>query len=394
MEEIWREMRWIMDVLQYARYKQPPGGIPLTWLMYFTKSMSKDGAQSTLCNPDYLLSPTPSPEPGRKQNSDSHGISDEDGSSEVFLATDSDYDSSRAQSPKELDLIYSAVPDCSRRPNHILRDSAPDVLRAYEFRSPIASSNQEGPRHPTIYDSDFVLPSRQLELLHITEKRQAYCVRTSSLDMPKQSFHIQRKCWSRPESMDESSAEQKSNESEQQSSGSYTTRNKPSVSFHPDTDLPPEDYSGPFCKEESHDCTEWSNTCQGSVEKGPEPNGGKKLNSVSLRVYPEYQTGLPKETSVKLQVTVSTSACEIVKLVVKEMNEVSIKMSGSTEALCYRDDQLDHFGLMLVTDTMEKWLRDDFQPLCLQNPWTKGRLCVRIKEFSPLLLQYGKATTV
>uniref|UniRef100_UPI00398E82D6 ankyrin repeat and fibronectin type-III domain-containing protein 1-like n=1 Tax=Pristiophorus japonicus TaxID=55135 RepID=UPI00398E82D6 len=386
MEEIWREMRWIMDVLQYARYKQPPGGIPLTWLMDFTRDIKKDNLQSISSNLDYLPSPSPSPETSRKHPSDSHGISDEEGSSEVFLATDSDYDSSRAQSPKEVDLIYSSASDCSRKPSHNLRDSAPDVLRAHELKSQLLSGSHEDTRHTAFYDSDFVLPSRQLELLHITEKRQAYCVRTSSLDIPTQSFHIQRKCWSRPESVDECPAEQKS-------SGSSVSRHRPCVPFKPDTPLHSEDTSRLISHSESQDSTEWINPHQESLEK-VQPNGGKMLNSVSLRVYPQYLTGLSKEISIMLHVTDSTSAREIVQLVIRETNETAMKMSGDKDAGFYGDDQLDHFGLVLSMDNMEKWLRDDFLPLSLQNPWTKGRLCVRIKEYSPLLVQYGKATTV
>ncbi|XP_078096007.1 ankyrin repeat and fibronectin type-III domain-containing protein 1-like [Mustelus asterias] len=387
MEEIWREMRWIMDVLQYARYKQPPGGIPLTWLMDFTTDIKKDNPQSISSNLDYLPSPTPSPETSRKHPTDLHGMSDEEGSSEVFLATDSDYDSSRAQSPKEVDLICSSAPDCNRRPSHNLRDSAPDVLQAHELKSQLVTSSHEDTRHTVLYDSDFVLPSRQLELLHITEKRQAYCVRTSSLDIPTQSFHVPRKCWSRPKSMDECATEQKP-------SGSSVNWHRPCLSFNANTPLNSEDTSRLTSHSESQDSTEWINSHQESLEKEDQPYEGKKLNSVSLRVYPQYHTGLSKEISVKLHVTCSTSAREIVKLVIRQTNEMAIKMSGDKDAQFYRDDQLHHFGLVLSMDNTEKWLQDDFLPLSLQNPWTKGRLYVRIKEYSPLLVQYGKATTI
>ncbi|XP_072337409.1 ankyrin repeat and fibronectin type-III domain-containing protein 1-like isoform X2 [Scyliorhinus torazame] len=367
MEEIWREMRWIMDVLQYARYKQPPGGIPLTWLMDFTTDIKKDNLQSISSNLDFLPSPTPSPETSRKHPPDSHGISDEEGSSEVFLATDSDYDSSRAQSPKEVDLICSSAPDCNRRPSHNLRDNAPDVLQAHELKSQPVTSSHEDTRHTALYDSDFVLPSRQLELLHITEKRQAYCVRTSSLDIPTQSFHIQRKCWSRPESMDEYPTEQKS-------SGSSVNRHRPCLPFNMDTPLHSEDTSRQISHSESQESIEWIKLHQESLEKEDQPYEGKKLNP--------------------LHVTGSTSAQEIVKLVIRETNETAMKMSGDKDAQFYRDDQLHHFGLVLSMDNTEKWLQDDFLPLSLQNPWTKGILFVRIKEYSPLLMQYGKATAV
>lgn len=60
--------------------------------------------------------------------------SDEDGSSEVFLPTDSDYDSSDALSPRELDLLYSPASDLSQQVMHSLGGSAPDVLQIHELR--------------------------------------------------------------------------------------------------------------------------------------------------------------------------------------------------------------------------------------------------------------------
>ncbi|KFP61018.1 hypothetical protein N322_01816, partial [Cariama cristata] len=136
MEEIWREMRWIIDALQHARYKQPSCGVSLSGFLSEAGGAMKEKTQSTSSHLDYLPSPAPSPETSRKLNSDSHGLSDEEGSSEVFLATDSDYDSSRAQSPKELDLVYSSSgPECcSRRVARTLRDSAPDVLQTHELK--------------------------------------------------------------------------------------------------------------------------------------------------------------------------------------------------------------------------------------------------------------------
>lgn len=89
----------------------------------------------------------------------------------------------------------------------------------------------------------------------------------------------------------------------------------------------------------------------------------------------------------------------MVQLVVQEMNVVSRRMlgsSGSEQEQCvyYSPEQLMHFGLVLVVDNREKWLQDDFCPLELQNPWLRGKLCVRIKEYSPLALTHSRATTV
>lgn len=124
---------------------------------------------------------------------------------------------------------------------------------------------------------------------------------------------------------------------------------------------------------------------------------------------------------VQLRVTPTTSAREMVQLVVQEMNAVARQLlSGASDrcafgpegwacgcgmAACvcgppaaaagvYGAEHLEHFGLVLVLDERVKWLQDDFCPLQLQNPWSRGKLCVRIKEYSPLAMQHSRATTV
>lgn len=99
----------------------------------------------------------------------------------------------------------------------------------------------------------------------------------------------------------------------------------------------------------------------------------------------------------QLCVTPGTSAREMVQLVVQEMNAVSRRVLGGgdqDQCVYYSVEQLKHFGLVLVLDSREKWLQDDFCPLELQNPWLRGKLCVRIKEYSPLALKHSRATTV
>ncbi|XP_071427392.1 ankyrin repeat and fibronectin type-III domain-containing protein 1-like isoform X2 [Pithys albifrons albifrons] len=388
MEEIWREMRWIMDALQHARYKQPSCGVSLSGFLSEATGAMKEKTRSSSSHLNYLPSPVPSPETSRKLNSDLHGLSDEEGSSEVFLATDSDYDSSRAQSPKELDLVYSSSgPECcSRRVARSLRDSAPDVLQAHELQTPPPPPPPpEEPRPPPeLYDSDFVLPSRQIELLRITEKRQAYCVRTSSLDFPKPHCQAPRK--SCPGSVDSSPTE------------SRTTGHCGQLRLGTGSMPSPEHRRGgqgsePVCRTRSD---EWT---QNFPEQQPEQPGcladqGKKPGPVTLRVCPQYETGLSKETSVKLHITSQTSAGEVVKLVVLEMNDISRGMLGGSAAICYGEEQLEHFGLVFASDESERWLPDDFLPLSLTTSQPEGQFYVRIKETSPLVLQYGPATTV
>uniref|UniRef100_A0A667WLX5 Ankyrin repeat and fibronectin type III domain containing 1 n=1 Tax=Myripristis murdjan TaxID=586833 RepID=A0A667WLX5_9TELE len=142
LDEMWRDLRWITDALQYARYKQPRGGVPVTCLVDASAPESDSGQQktdSTSSTMDYLPTPSPSPELRRRKavsgESNPQLGSDEDGSSEVFLPTDSDYDSSDALSPRELDLLYSPPQDFSQQAVHSLGGSAPDVLQIHEIRS-------------------------------------------------------------------------------------------------------------------------------------------------------------------------------------------------------------------------------------------------------------------
>ncbi|XP_042294602.1 ankyrin repeat and fibronectin type-III domain-containing protein 1-like isoform X2 [Sceloporus undulatus] len=383
MEEIWREMRWMMDALQHARYKQPSCGVSLVWFIEESSTALKEKTESTSSHFDFLPSPTPSPETSRKLNSDSRGNSDEEGSSEVFLATDSDYDSSRAQSPRELDLVYSSSgPEgYSRRSLRPLRDSAPDVLQSHELKTPPVPPEEHQPPSE-LYDSDFVLPSRQIELLRITEKRQAYCVRTSSLDFPKPLCHGARK--SCPGSVDSSPTETR------------TAGRCSPLRFGTGSELSPKhswsaENSEPVFRTRS---VEWTRTFQETSEPGHVANHGKSSGSFTVHVCPQYETGLSNETSIKLHITNKMSAEDVVKLVVQEMNAISREVLGTADAFSYSEEQLGHFGLVFVSDDVEQWLPNDFLLLSLQKAWPDGRFCVRIKETSPLLFQYGPATTV
>ncbi|GAB0197683.1 ankyrin repeat and fibronectin type-III domain-containing protein 1 [Grus japonensis] len=137
IDEIWRKMRWITEALQYARYKQPAAGLPIKKLVDLSEEHSQKKISSTSSHIDCLPSPPPSPEARiqrRKAVTDSQPCSDEEGCSEVFLPTDSDYDSSDALSPRELDLIYSSSHDISQQAGSGLGGSAPDVLQVHDMK--------------------------------------------------------------------------------------------------------------------------------------------------------------------------------------------------------------------------------------------------------------------
>jgi hypothetical protein len=115
------------------------------------------------------------------------------------------------------------------------------------------------------------------------------------------------------------------------------------------------------------------------------------LDFCLFQVYAAYKTGLAAGTSVKLHVTSRTSAREVVDLVVQQLN-MAVVLKGKGGPV-YSVDQLKDFCLVAVIGARERCLRDDFQPLQLQNPWRKGRLFVRRKSDVLAALQHGYASS-
>jgi hypothetical protein len=111
-----------------------------------------------------------------------------------------------------------------------------------------------------------------------------------------------------------------------------------------------------------------------------------------LRVYAAYDTGLAKGTSVKLHVTPRTTSREVINLVVQQL--IKAALSKGLDGPVYTDEQLEEFCLVAVIGARERVLRDDYQPLQLQNPWTKGRLYVRLKNNLLAAIEQGQVTTV
>ncbi|XP_053698449.1 uncharacterized protein LOC128745401 isoform X2 [Sabethes cyaneus] len=112
--------------------------------------------------------------------------------------------------------------------------------------------------------------------------------------------------------------------------------------------------------------------------KSSESGGTGPVTTSIVQVYAAYETGLPSGTSLKLRVTQKTSAREVIDLVVKQLN-MAVVLKGK-EGPIYAADKLENFCLVAVIGARERCLRDDFRPLQLQNPWKKGRLYVRQKH--------------
>ncbi|XP_031618328.1 uncharacterized protein LOC116337694 isoform X3 [Contarinia nasturtii] len=97
-----------------------------------------------------------------------------------------------------------------------------------------------------------------------------------------------------------------------------------------------------------------------------------------IQVFAAYNTGLANGTSLKLHVTPKTTAREVVDLVVKQLN-MAVVLKGKDGPI-YGAEEFDNFCLVAVIGARERCLRDDFKPLHLQYPWKKGRLYVRQKN--------------
>ena len=114
------------------------------------------------------------------------------------------------------------------------------------------------------------------------------------------------------------------------------------------------------------------------AQSGRFANGGESPEPNILHVYAAYDTGLAPGTSVKLNVTHSTSTREVIDLVIKQLN-MAVILKGR-DGPVYENDKLKNFCLVAVIGNRERCLRDDFKPLNLQNPWKKGKLFVRMKN--------------
>lgn len=110
-----------------------------------------------------------------------------------------------------------------------------------------------------------------------------------------------------------------------------------------------------------------------------------------IQVFAAYNTGLANGTSLKLHVTPRTTAREVVDLVVKQLN-MAVVLKGKDGPI-YGAEQFDNFCLVAVIGARERCLRDDFKPLQLQSPWKRGRLYVRQKNDLLAAIEHSNSNT-
>uniref|UniRef100_A0A914ZD59 Fibronectin type-III domain-containing protein n=1 Tax=Panagrolaimus superbus TaxID=310955 RepID=A0A914ZD59_9BILA len=109
-----------------------------------------------------------------------------------------------------------------------------------------------------------------------------------------------------------------------------------------------------------------------------------------IRVFAAYDCALPKNTAIRLSITQATTAREVVALVVEQINKLTLLSDDNDNKL----SQLQDFCLVSVVGARERRLRDEFQPMRLLPPWTRGRLFVRRCDSATAAIRFGNETFV
>jgi hypothetical protein len=104
-----------------------------------------------------------------------------------------------------------------------------------------------------------------------------------------------------------------------------------------------------------------------------------RLNEGVIRVFAAYETGVSPDTSIKLQLTEQTAAKEVVKSVMTQFNSM-VRMKGMTGPV-YDGNQIDNnFQLVLVSDSHEIILEDEYRVLDLMTNYKMAKFHVRRKN--------------
>ncbi|VDN04468.1 unnamed protein product [Thelazia callipaeda] len=105
-----------------------------------------------------------------------------------------------------------------------------------------------------------------------------------------------------------------------------------------------------------------------------------------IKVNIAYQSGPTCGSSVRVQVAPTTTASEVVALVIRQL-PVTARTSEETS-------DSEDFCLSSVVGCRERRLRDDFPLIQLQKPWSDGRLFVRRQDSILAALQQGNEATI
>lgn len=65
-------------------------------------------------------------------------------------------------------------------------------------------------------------------------------------------------------------------------------------------------------------------------------------------------------------------------MVVRELERIA--QEKGKEISCVSEDKLRDYCLVFIVGSHEKLFKDDYKPLQLQNPWTRGKLYIRLRS--------------
>ncbi|XP_071036115.1 ankyrin repeat and fibronectin type-III domain-containing protein 1-like isoform X2 [Parasteatoda tepidariorum] len=98
-----------------------------------------------------------------------------------------------------------------------------------------------------------------------------------------------------------------------------------------------------------------------------------------LQIFLAYSENIPEGMNIKLKLNSEATVHEIVQAVTSKVNEIILE--GNADSEMYISDQiLDDISLVVEHGTTERYLNDSFQPLKVQNPWTKGKLLIKRRQ--------------
>ena len=111
-----------------------------------------------------------------------------------------------------------------------------------------------------------------------------------------------------------------------------------------------------------------------------------------LRVFPAYNTGLIKGTSVKLYITIMTTTSDVIRLVVHQLEKTRVER-GIPGSMIMEDD-LNDFYLVAISGNQEWILNEDYNPLQLQQQSQAQKCHLYVRRKSEQLRLTEQVTTV
>ena len=111
-----------------------------------------------------------------------------------------------------------------------------------------------------------------------------------------------------------------------------------------------------------------------------------------LRVFPAYNTGLIKGTSVKLYITIMTTTSDVIRLVVHQLEKTRVER-GIPGRMIMEDDLTD-FYLVAISGNQERVLNEDYNPLQLQQQSQAQKCHLYVRRKSEQLRFTEQVTTV